>query len=497
MSLLMPDLERQLRDVVDARQNQPGRGPKRRLGAVLTFAAAGVALVVGAVALLLLRPTHHDQVSAAARGVPHAIPGQATAFEQCARGSNLVPFAHDPTDSTVSVTSGTIDGYAWDLRARAGQNGYLAVEDGRLILDGRAYSMCGGASNPAEFALVDKGSAGIVYGYFANPGHPRITLKGGGETVVVPRTESVLGGTFFIVSLPRSACSYPSLTLNLKTAPPDPLSDMHYFGFGACRPNQLVQVTGGHGNWSAPPNAQPRPARAGQGPVGPSLEQLLAHFAVLRRPQTPEDRSWRGGDVRGRQPDVFLTGLTRLVQTVGDGDRIFLTVDGSPRSELMTVNLVDKEGNSDGALYASGVADYTIIPVSLGERPLPPAYVARHHGRLPAALRARQRSLAQFGPPLWTSVVPDGVASVRWIFACERGTGFSCRGFGQPLVVNVPVHENVAAARIPATDSCANVGCRAISVTWYNAAGRAIGRYDAEAALGGSGPQPKPFAGAP
>ena len=498
MSLLIPDLERQLQDVVDARQMQPDPGPGRkpRVGAVFTFAAAGVALVVGAVALLLLRPTHHHPVSVAASGVPHAIPGQATSFEQCDQGGNLRPFAHVGSRAMVGVAGGTIDGYRWSLRARAGQNGYLAIEDGRLVLDGRAYSMCGGAPNPAEFALVDKGSAGIVYGYFANPGHPRITLRGGGETVVVPRVEGVLGGTFFILALPRSACSYPSLTLNLKTAPPDPLSDMHYFGFGACRPNQLVQTSGGHGDWSVPPNA-PRPGRGGNGPVGPSLKQLLAHFAVLRRPQTAEDRSWSGGDVRGRPPDVFLTGLTRLVQTVSDGDRIFLTVDGSPRSELMTANLVDKEGNSDGALYASQVSDYTIVPVSLGEMPLPPAFVARHHGRLPAGLRARQRRLAQFGPPVWVSVVPDGVASVRWVFTCQQNAGSSCHGFGQPLAVNVPVHDNVADTRIPATDSCADVGCSAISVTWYNAAGRPIGRYDAEAALGGSGPQPKPFAGAP
>ncbi len=492
MSLLIPDLERQLQDVVDARQKQsaPGPGRKPRLGALFTFAAAGVALVVGAVALLLLRPTHPHPVSVAARGVPHAIPGQATRFEQCDRGRTLRPFARVGSGPMVGVASGTIDGYAWSLRARAGQNGYLAIEDGRLALDGRAYSMCGGAPNPAEFALVDKGSAGIVYGYFANPGHPRITLSGGGETVVVPRTESVLGGTFFIVALPRSACSYPSLTLNLKTAPPDPLADMHYFGFGACRPNQLVQVSAGHGGWSVPPNAQPRIRRVGEGPVGPSLEQLLAHFEILRRPQTAADRSWGGGgELR----------LQRLARTLSDGDRLFLTIDrnGSVHSVLMSVILIDKEGNGDGALYTSGVSDYTIIPTTVGERPLPPAYLARHHPRISAALRARQRRLAQFGPPLWVSVIPDGVATVRWVFACARGSGFTCKDLHTPLVVNVPVRDNVADARIPATDSCADMGCNPTTVTWYDAAGRPVRRFDAETALGGRGPQPKPFAGAP
>jgi hypothetical protein len=36
-----------------------------------------------------------------------------------------------------------------------------------------------------------------------------------------------------------------------------------------------------------------------------------------------------------------------------------------------------------------------------------------------------------------------------------------------------------------------------MTVAWYDAAGRQIDRFDGEAALGGRGPQPKPFAGAP
>ena len=51
MSLLIPDLERQLQDVVDARQKQPDPGPGRkpRVGAVFTFAAVmfAAALLVG------------------------------------------------------------------------------------------------------------------------------------------------------------------------------------------------------------------------------------------------------------------------------------------------------------------------------------------------------------------------------------------------------------------------------------------------------------------
>lgn len=509
MSLLIPDLERQLCDVVDRRQTHHWRSPSRRRGLVLTVAAVVPAIVVGALALLLLRP-NHDRVGVAARGAPHAIPGQTTAIERCAEmtGSRLEGFGRpSSTGSTASIASGTIEGYPWDLRARADQNGFLAVEDGRLVLDGHAYSMCAGAPNPAEFALIDKGSRGIVYGYIANPGQQAITLTGGGQKIAVSKTVDALGGTFFIIALPRSACSYPSLTLNATSQPPHRAKYQHYFGFGLCHPNQAVRTTAGHGSWSGTALTGGRPSSLGQGPTGPSLAELLDHFAVLRRAQTVADRSWRGGVARGAPPDVTLTSLTRLARTLGNGDRVFLTVEQFTQaagdstakagsSVLMSVNLVDRQGNVDGALYSGQVSDYTIIPTTLGERPGLERFAAQVHGHISPRVRQLLRRQAQFGPPVWTSMVPDGVAKVRWTFTCEPSKLTSCRDFPKPLIVDVPVDENLATAQIPATDKCADAGCRPATVTWYDAAGQQTASFNAQTALG-SGPQPKPFAGAP
>jgi hypothetical protein len=158
-----------------------------------------------------------------------------------------------PGVSTVSVATGSIGGYRWDLRANARENGFNAIEDGRLVLDGHTYGMCGGAPNPAEFALIDTPSGSIVYGYIANPGIPQVSLAASTGIFQVQDTRQVLGGTFFIDRLPQPACSYKSLTLRAVAAPLQAFgTDIHFLSFGACNPNQTVAITGGRGGWSGP-----------------------------------------------------------------------------------------------------------------------------------------------------------------------------------------------------------------------------------------------------
>lgn len=259
-----------------------------------------------------------------------------------------------------------------------------------------------------------------------------------------------------------------------------------------------VVLVGQHHN--VPSRPAPTPVRPRfVAPYDLTLKQLLDHFAVLRRPQTAADRSWRGGDQRGGPFSVKLTGLTRLAQTLSSGERAFLTVDQIRRtipgtanppvgSVLMTVELVDKQGNSSGALYSRQVGDFTIFPSRLGSRPPRPRRAGR--GQIPPRLFLRRG-----GPAVWTSAVPDGVSRVRWTFACVSGRFSRCNGFRGPLAVDLPVHENVVAARIAATDNCTFFGCRPTIVTWYDAAGRQIATYNQRTALG-PGPQPAPFPGA-
>ena len=255
MTLLMPELERQLRAAARARGAQNDRRPRRRIPGLGPLMLALSVVAVAAVALPAILLIGHRSPSTAAPaggGIPRAIPGETTSFETC-RGR----FSRFRTTQAPSVLSGafratyvleaqgSLAGHNWRLFARRGENGLQAVEDGRLGLDGRAYGMCPGAPNPAEFSLIDAGAHGIVYGYIADPGNYTISLHLG-PNASKPRLRNVLGGTFFIQALPKSACSYPSLTL---TATTSGANFQHFYSFGRCTPGQQVALTGGHGSW--------------------------------------------------------------------------------------------------------------------------------------------------------------------------------------------------------------------------------------------------------
>ena len=209
----------------------------------------------------------------------------------------------------------------------------------------------------------------------------------------------------------------------------------------------------------------------------PTLGQLLAHFAVLRRPQTAADRSWGEGDIGPYWRP--LTGLTRLAATSSNGDRVFLTVDqfrgpaphghvaAVPKvgSSSMSVSVVDKQGNDSSSAPYDADVGYTIFPVPLGV-PLP----------LSPRLRRAHRPAIR-GASIWTSVVPDGVTRVRWVFTCPAQLPSRCDGFHGPLTGDLPTQENVVAARIAPTSVCAPY-CRATNVTWYDASGKPVASYN-------------------
>jgi hypothetical protein len=153
------------------------------------------------------------------------------------------------------VASGTIHGHNWSLWSKNGEAGSAALEDAGVILDAHAYGLCPGFANPAELELIDpaSGDGGIVIGVSGYPGAANVnvyvgtsgtfntgTLLYGGHTI---RTD---GTGFFIGQLPKSACAYSSLELNVKTASGD---SNHNLGFGACHPGKLTAITGSMGAW--------------------------------------------------------------------------------------------------------------------------------------------------------------------------------------------------------------------------------------------------------
>jgi hypothetical protein len=48
------------------------------------------------------------------------------------------------TGKATEVTSGTVDGSTWSLWSADGKHGATGLEDGGLVIDGRAYGLCPG-----------------------------------------------------------------------------------------------------------------------------------------------------------------------------------------------------------------------------------------------------------------------------------------------------------------------------------------------------------------
>ena len=260
MSLLLPELERQLRDVVDSRVGSArvSRGPWRAGARAALIAVAVVpALAIAVLAVALIGGHAKAPSTPALRSVPHRLISPVpqrligpVGGGVCAGRPGAVSMdapigivAHFP-EATRQVLAGTIAGYSWSLQAKAGEAGFPAIQDGRLILDGHRYGMCGpGASSPA-FGLIDESGPGIVFGYVTGRGPFSVRLSGPGVPANgVSATPKVIpvpggGGDFLIGALPGPACGYKSLKLYDTEAPGGQLVDTAKFG--ACRLDQPV-----------------------------------------------------------------------------------------------------------------------------------------------------------------------------------------------------------------------------------------------------------------
>jgi hypothetical protein len=184
------------------------------------------------------------------------------------------------TSKATEVAHGTVAGHAWSLWSRHGQSGANGLEEGGLLLDGRAYGLCPGFPNPAELELADIGTGtGIVYGVVGYHGLAKVDLYQStagtfdkGTPLPKPSVSIVNGVSFFIGTLPRSACDYPALELN-STSPG--VSAEHNLGFGKCTAGRLVPITASQGIWQLPPGqfpagfGAPSGGGAGGGPGGP------------------------------------------------------------------------------------------------------------------------------------------------------------------------------------------------------------------------------------
>jgi len=161
------------------------------------------------------------------------------------------------TGSATEVASGTVGGHSWSLWSAHGQSGATGLEDGGLVVDGRAYGLCPGYPNPAELEMLDVGPGALVAGVIGYPGLATVDLSTStagtfsvGRALPAPAVQVVSGVSFFIGALPQSACAYGALELN-STSPG--VSAQHNLGFGPCVSDQLVPITESQGVWQLPP----------------------------------------------------------------------------------------------------------------------------------------------------------------------------------------------------------------------------------------------------
>jgi hypothetical protein len=181
-------------------------------------------------------------------------------------------------------------------------------------------------------------------------------------------------------------------------------------------------------------------------PLGsvPTLQQLLDNFGVLR--------GTGGGD-------PFAPGqknLTRVARVLPGGYRVYLYIrrfGGARGPSLATESYALNFGIEDSHGNSTATNGFSADPISWGA---PPGLRSAHPGE-----RA-----------IWASLVPDGVATVTWKFACRPAPHTNpriCAGF-RSQTVTMPVVNNVAASQI------AGLGRGALpEITWRSAEGRVVG----------------------
>jgi hypothetical protein len=199
------------------------------------------------------------------------------------------------------------------------------------------------------------------------------------------------------------------------------------------------------------------------------LQQLIEPFAVFRRSQTAAERRFdplerpfaRRRSARHRRvTSPILPALTRLATTLPDGERIYLTVERGggfatgqqPPAYSLGLWVVTNRRDLGGSAQHPNIGG-DVAPNVGSRRIAPPAPL----------LLGRTAST-------WTSLLPDGVTRVRWVF--PRQNGNRTHVYPRPLTIDVAVHGNVAAARLPRTATW-----EPVIVIWYAADGRVIKTY--------------------
>lgn len=197
--------------------------------------------------------------------------------------------------------------------------------------------------------------------------------------------------------------------------------------------------------------------------IGPTLRELQANFAALRRPATAREHALLPTFTA---PTDGLPEVPEYVRQVG-------VADGIP-VDFVVYPIFRHETSGPVVAYQMNVI------AGSGFSYVPGAYLI-----FPSAVGASEPS-GPWQPQAYVSVVPDGVRSVRWHFTCAQApAGGDCE-LPATRVVSVPVHDNLAVLPITVTSSVLPTVNR---VTWY--------REDGSTSLFTNQNSAIPFQGAP
>jgi hypothetical protein len=154
--------------------------------------------------------------------------------------------------AATEVANGTIEGKQWSLWSADGQSGAAGLEDGGLVFDSQEYGLCPGYPNPSETEMIDTGGDAIIYGVVNYPGLAKVQVSTGsinsfavGTVLPSPHVQVVSGISFYIGTLPQSACSYSSFEINTTSSN---YSTQHNIGFGENGVGQGYSITNNPGN---------------------------------------------------------------------------------------------------------------------------------------------------------------------------------------------------------------------------------------------------------
>jgi mono/diheme cytochrome c family protein len=208
MSLLLPELERQLRKAARhlsaaATAEDLPPSPARRgrpLSVLVPAFGVGVALVIGVVAVLLV---HHRVARPVTAGQPGAATSRGSATgSSCSPGS--VSLVGRPASGAV-LARGTIGAMPWSLTA-APLPGAAAAANGVVRVAGHRYRLCGAL----ELTLLGAPRRGLAIAFLPAPTDRDIRIDGRPPTVV----RHVPGGALALTLFARPACRFGRLTLS-------------------------------------------------------------------------------------------------------------------------------------------------------------------------------------------------------------------------------------------------------------------------------------------